>query len=64
MLCTEHAYACSILIPILPYYAIQFGAGAFELGMIMAIFSGGLRDLSHDHPILRSSIAHLLHIPL
>ena len=30
----------SILIPVLPFYAIYFGAGAFELGIIMAIFSG------------------------
>lgn len=31
----------SILIPILPYYTIHFGAGAFELGVIMAVFSAG-----------------------
>src|SRR5690349_6019288 len=55
-----------IVIPILPYYATQFGASASELGWLMAIYSfmqflisplwGRLSDRIGRRPVLMVSI--------
>jgi MFS family permease len=58
--------AFGIVIPILPYYSKTFGANAFELGWLMAIFSitqflfspvwGGLSDRIGRRPVLLFTI--------
>ncbi len=56
-----------IIIPLSPYLAREFGASAFEVGMLMAVYSamqflfspfwGGLSDRLGRRPILLVSIA-------
>ncbi len=55
-----------IVIPILPYYATQFGASAFELGLLMMVYSlmqflvspfwGRLSDRIGRRPVLLGSL--------